>query len=117
MQMAQNSNNKLHYCGGEIELLIGINYLSFLVCQMPIEYCCYNGEEHKECLKWLERNLPDVFAKLNKNDEDKSKYPIQTREPIVVVADFSSYVRDGRFASISSVDELKKYIVKSQITE
>lgn len=86
---------------------------------MPIEYCCYNGDQHEKCLKWLEHNLPDVFATLptnNSNDIHNEEPKVTTiqREPIVVVADFSACVRDGRFASIGSIDEIKKYVVKNK---
>lgn len=84
---------------------------------MPIEYCVYNGEQQQKCLLWLERNLPDVFASLPQSKEvviEEPKVMTIQREPVVVVADFSACLRDGRFASVGSIDELKKYVVKQK---
>ncbi|XDV54760.1 hypothetical protein PO909_022980 [Leuciscus waleckii] len=33
------------------------------VCSLPVEYCEYMPEPAK-CKQWLEKNFPDVFAKL-----------------------------------------------------
>ncbi|KAG5684486.1 hypothetical protein PVAND_013718 [Polypedilum vanderplanki] len=37
-------------------------------CTMPIEYCEYYPE-YEKCKKWLEKNLPSEFAKLNVGSE------------------------------------------------
>jgi hypothetical protein len=80
---------------------------------MLIEYCCYS-EQHEKCLQWLERNLPTVYAELVANEtiQEPPKIPIQ-REPVVVVPDFSAFIRDERSATVGSLEELKKFVVKT----
>lgn len=40
-------------------------------CTMPIEYCEYYPE-YEKCKKWLEKNLPNEFAKLDVKDKSSN---------------------------------------------
>ena len=62
--------NKVLYCGGLSFLLLFILFASIIFylnhpseCSMPFEYCEYYTNSSK-CKEWLEKNLPDMFAKL-----------------------------------------------------
>ncbi|TWW66246.1 Density-regulated protein [Takifugu flavidus] len=42
------------------------------VCSLPTEYCEYMPEPAK-CRQWLEKNFPDVFAKLTVGEDEEKK--------------------------------------------
>uniref|UniRef100_A0A674ADS7 Density-regulated protein n=1 Tax=Salmo trutta TaxID=8032 RepID=A0A674ADS7_SALTR len=53
---------KVQYCGGKYNL-VG-------VCSLPTEYCEYMPEPSK-CRQWLEKNFPDVFARMSVGNASK----------------------------------------------
>ncbi|KAI6220090.1 hypothetical protein M3Y99_01620600 [Aphelenchoides fujianensis] len=67
------------------------------------------GTKRIACMEWLQQNLPEVFAEIS--PAEMLRHKTRKHKPVVVVPDFSAAMRDGRFASIGSIDDLKKYIV------
>ncbi|CAD5213563.1 unnamed protein product [Bursaphelenchus okinawaensis] len=90
-----DSTPLVHYCGE---------------CEMPIEYCVY-GKDPLRCLRWLEDHLPEVYAQMVPEQVDKYKNPVT---PTIIETVIIPEVRDGRFASIGSLDEFKKFVVRAE---
>ncbi|CAD5220135.1 unnamed protein product [Bursaphelenchus xylophilus] len=85
----------VHYCGE---------------CEMPIEYCVY-GQDPIRCLRWLERHLPEVHAQMVPEQVKKYKNPVT---PTIIETVMIPEMRDGRFASIGSLDEFKKKVFRKE---